>query len=267
MHRTFLAPLVAALASAATLAAQDKDRLYTVASDINLVRLVDPVTWTTTSSVPMTSTAAIIRWANGLSVHPTTNDVYVIVTIVGTSARSLGRVDPTTGVVTMIGSLGQQFAGIAFGATGTLYGVTGDGATMPETLYTIDINTAATTQILTLGNGSEGETICLDPTGRLLHASGLASQVLESIDVTTLQVTNIPMSGDAWSEVLSMTHLAGGNFLAVDLNDDVFVFTDAGLRNQVGTLDHSFVKGIAFVPSVNSAFFRVYGEGCPAAGA
>jgi hypothetical protein len=190
----------------------------------------------------------------------------ILTTSSGGSSRLLGKVNPATGVVTSIGPTSQQFAGIAWDITGTtLYGVTGDGATTPETLYTLNPSTGAATFFLALGNGNDGETICIDAlTNDILHLSGLGSQVFESINTTTRTVSNITMTGAAISEALSITHLAGRNFLMADLNDDLFVVTSGGLFNQVGTLDHSYVKGMAIVPTVNASYFRLYGGGCAA---
>ena len=71
-------------------------------------------------------------------------------------------IPPTPGPTPSGGENGSNFV---------LYGVTGDGADTPESLFTIDITTAATTLVLALGNGSDGEEIASDGI-LLLHASG-----------------------------------------------------------------------------------------------
>ena len=89
--------------------------------------------------------------------------------------------------------------------------------------------------------------------------------VLERIDTATNAVTNIPLSGFVYFEILSATLLAGGNLLAADLNDAMIVITTGGVATQIGTFGHSAVKGLAYVPSPNSqGFFRLYGNGCTA---
>jgi hypothetical protein len=44
----------------------------------------------------------------------------------------------------------------ASGSAHVLYGVTGDGATVRETLFTIDTSDASTTLVTPLGNGNDG---------------------------------------------------------------------------------------------------------------
>src|SRR5439155_12783760 len=91
----------------------------------------------------------------------------------GQSGRQLVKIDSGTGVATSIGNTGDNFAGLAFDSNGTLYGVTGDGATVPETLYTLSTSDASKTLVCTLGNGSDGEVIAFNPDdGLLYHASG-----------------------------------------------------------------------------------------------
>jgi hypothetical protein len=244
----------------------DGDKLYTVSTLDPLIREVDPVTLLTRSSVAMTAPGVTINWANGLALHPLTDELFVLVTIQGSSARRLGKVNPLTGAVTILGNTGTQFASICFDTVGTLYAVTGDGATPPETLYTMNTSTGQPTFLMTLGNGNDGESIIHDPaTGLLLHASGLGTRIFESINLSTLTVTNIPLTGDPPSEeVLCMAWLAGRNILVVDRGDNLSVITAGGLVNYVGILDHSSVKGAVFVPTRNAGYFRTYGDGCSA---
>jgi len=210
-----LSPVLIASALAAALAAGD--RLYTVSpGDANL-RLVNPFTGTTIAALPITGAGNVLA-ANGLAVHPTTGELWSILQVQG-SGRVLAKLDPATGAATVIGATGRNFAGLAFAGNGTLYGVTGDGdPNAPETLFTISLTTGLSTQVTPLGNGNDGETIAFDPvTGRLLHASGFGVQnvdeTFESIDLATLTLTNIPLSGGDYDEALGLTHWVGRNFL------------------------------------------------------
>lgn len=100
----------------------------------------------------------------GFATQPGTGTVFAVV---GTTAsgtdRRLTTVDLLTGTLTDIGALGDRFASISFTAAGVLYGVTGNGATVPETLYTIDPATATPTLSGALGNGTDGEVIAVLP--------------------------------------------------------------------------------------------------------
>ena len=88
-------------------------------------------------------------------------------------------INPATGVATSIGNTGDQFAGLAFNSSGTLYAVVGDkknaagGGLPPETLFTLNTSNAAPTQVLVLGRGNDGEAIGFNPNdGLIYHASG-----------------------------------------------------------------------------------------------
>lgn len=237
--------VVALLLSAAVLA--DSPTLYAVDRDTNLLRAIDPTTGATLWSIPMTSAAGAITGANGLCRDPVSGDLWVVCRIGG--GRWIGRVDPCTGNVTMSGNTGINFAGIACGNDGTLYGVSGDGASPSETLFTLDKATGAATVLLALGNGNDGEAIAFHPgNGLIYHASGLGIQVFESVDPVGLTVTNVGQSGQAHGEILSLCHWVGNNLLACDLASNLFVVSTAGHYAQAGSLGFA-CKGLAFGPS------------------
>lgn len=259
LRTAFLPACLALLAPPALCGGGDK--LYAVSSSDNLIRHVDPITHQTLAAVAMVAPSATIKWANGLATHPLTGEVFVLLTVSGQTGRQLGKVVPATGAVSIVGNTGDNFAGLAFNAIGTLYGITGKGASVASSLYTLDKTTGVPTLVRTCTGGDYGETIGFDPaSSRLLRLSGDAVQVCESIDLTTLTATPITLSGDHIAEGLSMTHLAGTNFLVIDLNDDVFVLNTAGVVKKVGVLGHSFAKGLTFtLPPASGAYFRHYG--------
>jgi hypothetical protein len=92
--------------------------LYGVANE-NPARLVtiDPATGATLTTVTMTDGATIVG-ANGLATHPGTGELWVLVSFAAAGPRSLGTVDPVTGVVSVVGDVddgnGQLMAGIAW---------------------------------------------------------------------------------------------------------------------------------------------------------
>ena len=77
-----------------------------------------------------------------------------------------------------------------------LYGITGDGGSPSETMFTIDKATAVGTQFLTLGAGGDGEAIGFNPVdGRMYHAS---ANVWESIDLSVpIVVTSLAIGVSA----------------------------------------------------------------------
>ncbi len=242
------------------------DFLYTVSSTDDNLRIVDAYTGQTTSTLQMSLTSGSIQQCNGLALNPGTLDLWVIVKVSGQQGRALGRINVTTGLITTIGTTGQNFAGIAFDQGGTLYGVTGDGASTPETLYTISTTTAQTSLVMALGAGTDGETIAWGfQDGLLYHMSGLGvpnvDEIFEKVNPTTKTVTNIPLSGDPFDEATALLHVAGSNFFLADLNQDLFVIGDNGLVSLIGPMDH-VAKGMAYLPTSAGAFNRNYGYGC-----
>src|SRR6266850_2092986 len=90
------------------------------------------------------------------------------------------------------------FTGTASAQTYPLIGVTGDGASIPESLFLLNPTNASAIFVMALGNGSEGEAIGYNPDdGLLYHASGLLqSDVWESVDVYARTiVTSGPFTG------------------------------------------------------------------------
>ena len=152
-----------------------------------------------------------------------------------------------------MGTAENGIAAIAFTSDGTLYGVTGDGATTPETLFQISTSDASGTNILTLGNGSDGEMLAFNPAdGMLYHGSGDPA-IFEKINLSTLAVTNIPIASPlADDEVKAITYWASeGVFLWKNeevVNDNFFRVTADGTATAIGRVKH-FAKGLAFVLS------------------
>ena len=131
-----------------------------------------------------------VTGVNGLTVHPNlappldenNGKVYAVLKVTGVSGRVLATVDPATGVATTVGNLGDNFASISFREDGQLFGVTGDGATVPETLYLIDKTNATKTVAAALGAGGDGEAIAYNPVDdRFYHWSGNATVVLGEV--------------------------------------------------------------------------------------
>ncbi|MEE8606627.1 MAG: hypothetical protein V3S55_03405, partial [Nitrospiraceae bacterium] len=229
--------------------------LYTVATNDDQLRTIDPLTGATLTMVTITLTGETIDGANGLALHPLTGELFALLrpAFAGglPAPRELVILDPATGVATRIGSTGDGFAGITFDASGTLYGITGDGAAIPETLWTLSTTTGAPTFVLALGNGNDGEAIAFNPNdGLIYHLSGINflndGRIFESIDPNTLTVTNIPLSVDQHEEVTALTHFVGNIFLIGNRSpEQLFLITTNGRVRAMEALDHR-PKGLVF---------------------
>ncbi len=253
--------------------------LYSISRDDDLLRRVNPSTGTTISSVAITLAGRGVSFGNGLATHPMTGKLFALLKLDGQTGRQLVTINPTTGVATSIGDTGDQFAGLAFNSSGTLYGVIGDkknaaGGGLPaETLFMLNTSNAAPTQVLVLGRGNDGEAIGFNPNdGLIYHASGndtggdgcqpfnpsICVEIFESINPNTLAVTNLPLSGDYtplsenYVEISAMTHDSGNVLLLADIDQNFYRITSTGVVTFVGNMDH-VSKGLAFIskPSID----------------
>jgi hypothetical protein len=140
--------------------------------------------------------------------------------------------DPATGYATPIGNTGGAFAGLAFDATGILYGVTGDaqrsGPAMlpPETLFRLSTTDATATVVFPLGRGDFGEALGFHPgEGRLYHASGFDEPIFEAINLVQQTTVDIPLAGGGPPFVFPRG-------IALE-TPDTFVVTDLGFAGIV----------------------------------
>jgi hypothetical protein len=225
----------------------------------HLLHLIDPSDGSTISTIGMTSPDGEVRGGNGLASDPATNILYAVLQITG-QGRTLVTLDPATGVASSIGVLADSVAGIAFDATGTLYGVTGDGADVPETLYTLSTIDASMTFFLTLGNGRDGESIGFNPDdGLMYHSSGIDTheKVWEAIDLSIPAVVNkIIIEQQPPGEFSAFTYAGGGVFYMADLasgtsrgefgSSGFFTIDTDGNTVQLGSMDF-YAKGLAIV--------------------
>lgn len=270
MRRKVLSPVFLVLVAFAA-ASAGAQTLYSVTSGDDQLRVVDPSTAATVSAVTITVAGDAVTGATGLATNPSTQTLYVLLKLGGggsqpqASSRALATVNPATGVATVIGDTGLALAGIVFDDAGRLWAVSGDGATPPETLFTLNPATAAATQMLPLGRGDDGETIGFNPRdGLLYHASGHygdydpsedSGVIFESIDPDTLVVNDIPIAGTALTDEEAQAIVwwdSQGLFLWKQNHDSdapLFRVTSAGAPTLIDDLDHQ-AKGLAFVPTV-----------------
>jgi hypothetical protein len=152
-------------------------------------------------------------------------------------------------LATVVAALALAFGG-GTAQAGPLVGVTGDGAIVRESLYYLSTTNAASTFIMNLGAGNDGETIAFNPVnGLLYHASGISNgnRFWESINVGTATiVTSTPLVMS--DEGLGLTYNAStGGFLLTSRDNNVFYdVTVAGTATDIGSTPED-LKGLAFV--------------------
>jgi hypothetical protein len=198
---------------------------------------------------PTPSSGGSITGITGIAEHPATGALYVICKQSATSGRTLGTLNLLTGVVTIIGNLGDNFSSITFNGNNTLLGVTGDGATVPETVYRINTGNASTSLLRALGNGLDGEVICYNPTDNMVyHWSGNGTVVFEKFDTSGVTVTNIPIIGTTNGETFGMVHLSGNTFIGSNISSR-FQRWDANgtVGAQYGNTTPDDIRGTALI--------------------
>lgn len=207
--------------------------------------VMDSTTMLPTDTLTLTSSTGVVEGSNGLAAE-ICDDLYIAYKV--SNIRYLGTVNVNTGVITEIGPFGDNVSNITF-VNGILYGVTGDGASTPETLYTINTTTAAMTLAVGLGNGDDGEAITFNPDdGLIYHWSGwgAGSVIMETIDPVTFAITNITISGSNLSNVGSADYVGNNRFLVSDVNDDGIKYvTTTGVVSATANVDAQF-KGLIF---------------------
>lgn len=229
--------------------------LYSISPRDNILRVVDPGTMATQGAVMVRLPGETIEGGTGLAAHPTTGELYAVLKLEGsTTQRELVRINPSTGLATTIGNTGDNFSALAFSSNGTLYGVTGDGGTITETLFTISLTNAATSLVRALGNGDDGEIIAYNPDdGLMYHASGRNglngpdNRIFESINLQSTAVTTITLPpGTPDEEVAAMIYQGGGNFLYMDIDYIWYSLSTAGTVVTLTTdIDHES-HGLAY---------------------
>ena len=188
--------------------------------------------------------------ALGLARDPTTSQTYAIVQASGVSGRLLIAIDLSTGAGIEIGNLGDRFSSIAFRGDGQLFAVTGDGATVPETLYLINKANASKVVARALGNGADGEVIAYHPpSDSFFHWSGNGFIVFERIQATPpFTVTNVPIAGPTSPEVFgAVWDPLRNQFLVHDISNRMDFWTPTGLRSNPQPPTITEVRGMVLL--------------------
>lgn len=245
--------IIAVLASVAGMA---QTNMYTVSPYQDSIWTMDTTTFTAISGVALTSSSGTVTGCNGLSTRPCTGDIYVAYKVSGAIGRFLGIVDPATGVITEVGNMGDNVAGIAFGSANHLYAVTGDGATVSESLFKVNIETGALTLFTAYGAGSDGETIAFCPdNGRIYHWSGRdTNPAMESTDTLNGATTTINRTGFNYDEVFGAEYVGDGWFLLANLDQEfILVDTSGFAQNPTFSTAPNYFKGLTFPQSATLA--------------
>lgn len=211
---------------------------------------LDPQTGAIISRTVITVPGRTITGAQGLTVDPTTGIVYAIARAAAVVGRLLITLDVRSGAGVEIGNLGDNFSSISFRADGQLFGVTGDGAAVPETLFLINKGTAATTLATALGNGDDGEVIAYHPpSNSFYHWSGNGANVFERISANApYTVTNVVISPPTSDEVFgAVWDPSLGLFRVTNINSEMEFWSTTGIRSNTQAPTTDDVRGLALI--------------------
>jgi hypothetical protein len=155
-----------------------------------------------------------ITGMTGLAFDPCGFKSYIILKVSGVTGRVLATLNLSTMECTQVGNLGDNFSSLCFDRNGQLFGLTGNGAAVPEALYSIDKFTGAKTLLTALGNGADGEILSYDPiTDMFYHWSGNGTVVYEKF-ANVAPYTVIPISsGAAGGEIFGALYWGPNQFL------------------------------------------------------
>lgn len=197
-----------------------------------------------------------VTGAQALARDPTTGTAYAVVRVseIPSTQRLLITLNLDTGVGVEVGNLGDRFSSLAFRSDGQLFGATGNGATVPETLYLINKTNAAKTLAISLGNGADGEIIAHNPNDNsFYHWSGSSSNVFfEKIaDTTPYTITPIVNGTGLGGEVFgAVWDQSQSKFLVHDINSVMASWSTTGVRSNVQAATINDVRGMVLIPAV-----------------
>ena len=206
-HRTQVGALTVNYMRGLALEAGPGARLLGVTSSDATLYSIDRATAAVTTLGTLTISGDVVDWCNGLARDPISGTVYAVATLgsnVGRE-RTLTQLDANALTLTSVAVLSEDgVAGITFLPDGTLIAVTGDGATNPEELWSVDKATGAMTLIMPLGDGANGEAITAVPaqlTGTLTVAAVAG--------VATFSDLQISATGTGYTLTASASGLSG----------------------------------------------------------
>ncbi len=210
---------------------------------------LNPATGAITGGRVITMAGFTVVGAQALARDPTTGVVYAALTVTGSPTRMLATLNLASGVATLVGNLGDRFATLAFRADGQLFGVTGDGGLVPETLYLIDKATAATVIATALGNGDDGEVIAYNPSDNsFYHWSGNATIVFERIGANAPYTVTPIFTGPAGGEVFgAVWDPAISAFLVHNISSVMATWSTTGVRSNVQPATIEDVRGMVLL--------------------
>lgn len=255
MRTTRLGVLLCVLIAAAAVQPAAAQSLFLTEYNANLHE-VDSTTGMILNTVVMTLPGETIERGTALATQPGTGVLYGVLQVSGTPGRELVTIDPATGACTSVGNTGDRISSIAFRSSGALYGMVGQGAvSLPaNSLVTLSLTDGTPTVVGPL-NGVGGQAIAFNPDDGLLYHTagreGFTPRVFESVDVDTMTITPIPISGYVWEGCMGLAYAGSNTFMGGNgFGDILFTLTTGGVATVGATLVGTQVNSLEYNPLV-----------------
>lgn len=198
---------------------------------------------------PVATSGGSITGITGMAKNPNSGTIYVICKQSATTGRTLGVLDISTGNVTIVGNMLDNFSSITFRGD-SLFAATGDGASGPaESLFLIDTLTADTTFLRTMGAGADGEVICYNPYDDMIyHWSGNTTVIFEKVlPYPPYTITNIPTTGAAGGETFGAVNISGSKFIRSTISSNFNTQDTAGVYSATFGSNPDDLRGLIFI--------------------
>ncbi len=151
---------------------------------------IDRSTGTIINTASITSEQGQIQGFVAMARENSSGSLWAVARISGN--RHIGLLDLNESTFSALALLNDKISGIAFDESGVCYGITGDGATNPSVLYSINVATGELTEILNVSSiGSDGEAIAYNELDGLIYryAGGQILQTIEPFTLETVEFT------------------------------------------------------------------------------
>ena len=253
-----LLAVVISIAIPTAFAVTTTDTLFgcTPPSSGDKIHLINKTTGNSISNQTIVVAGLTVQGCNGLAVDPTTGTFYAIIKHQANATdRHLITIDPTTGLGTDIGGMGDTYATLGFLADGSLRTVAGFASPDQEQYYSVNKLTGQTTKLCSVGGfgSGTGQGLALNfDDNKIYHNSGFGGVNMrfatvdnEGVDPCGVTIKAFPPTGYIFAEILAMTYntndaiFYGSEFLAwfsmnstgftIELNPNAFPIEFKGL--------------------------------------
>jgi len=241
-----------------------ESHVYAVDRDGPYLSQLDSSTGAEIDLIGITLAGNILTGGSGLAMNPLNGELYATLVVLGErSNHRLVKLDPLTGVATLIGLTGHIMSGLTFDAEGTLYAVSADDdAPTASWLFSVNTTNAFASLVLDLGTAAtpdNGEIIAFNSNnGLLYHASGGVAPLVETIDLATNGRSSLTLSGGLAFSVSALVYdPLQDRLLGANGDGSIFAMTPSGFVSSIQPARAIPLKGFGV-----GAMIRAVRTGC-----